>query len=177
MKKNENIKVYEPFSERLTGARKVRNLTQIELAKLSGVKNTTIAHFEAGDRQPSIDNLRRIAKAMKTSADYLLGFTSNIDFIHAIPSSFERYMAQMTSRDIALIKGIMRLMIEKQNEAHILCPALCKRGRNKSYPRQKSHHKKIAANDGFNDVNYFEAWFSKYKPGKMAILHFTDFRY
>jgi hypothetical protein len=35
----------------------------------------------------------------------------------------------------------------------------------------------LIKNDGFqNDVDLFR-WFENYKPGKMAILHFTDFRY
>jgi hypothetical protein len=38
---------------------------------------------------------------------------------------------------------------------------------------------RMSKNDGFEDVNDFIRWFRKgnYKPGKMAILHFTDFRY
>jgi len=35
----------------------------------------------------------------------------------------------------------------------------------------------MARNDGFNDVMDFDIWFMNYKPGKMGILHFTDFRY
>jgi transcriptional regulator with XRE-family HTH domain len=31
------------------------------------------AHFEAGRRKPSFDNVRALAKALKVSADYLLG--------------------------------------------------------------------------------------------------------
>ena len=111
----EEMKVYEPFSERLTVARKVRNLTQGELAKLSGVKDTTISHFEAGDRQPSIENLRRIAMALKTSADYLLGFTTNIDFVQAVKTgSFDYYASQMTEKDVWLVKSFMRLMIDRK---------------------------------------------------------------
>ena len=36
---------------------------------------------------------------------------------------------------------------------------------------------RLAANDGFINFNDFSEWFANYKPGKMAILHFTDFRY
>jgi len=32
-------------------------------------------------------------------------------------------------------------------------------------------------NDGFEKEIDFIKWFENYKPGKMAILHFTDFRY
>jgi hypothetical protein len=37
----------------------------------------------------------------------------------------------------------------------------------------------MAHNDGFKNKYEFRDWFNKpeYKPGKMAILHFTDFRY
>jgi len=35
----------------------------------------------------------------------------------------------------------------------------------------------IAHNDGFRDRAELEYWFRKYKPSKIAILHFTDFRY
>ena len=35
----------------------------------------------------------------------------------------------------------------------------------------------MARNDGFEQADEFLYWFASYKPGKMAILHFTDFRY
>jgi hypothetical protein len=40
-------------------------------------------------------------------------------------------------------------------------------------------HQKIAKNDGFENYQAFLEWFRKgnYKPGRMAILHFTEFRY
>ena len=34
---------------------------------------SAIAHFEAGRRKPSFDNVRSLARALKVSADYLLG--------------------------------------------------------------------------------------------------------
>jgi len=36
---------------------------------------------------------------------------------------------------------------------------------------------RLAANDGFINFNDFSEWFADCKPGKMAIIHFTDFRY
>ena len=41
----------------------------------------------------------------------------------------------------------------------------------------KMANKLLSVNDGFNDITEFYTWFADYKPGKMAILHFTDFRY
>ena len=37
---------------------------------------SAIAHFEAGRRKPSFDNVRALAKALKVSADFLLGAES-----------------------------------------------------------------------------------------------------
>ena len=34
----------------------------------------------------------------------------------------------------------------------------------------------ISSNDGLS-VEDFNAWFSSYKPGEMAIIHFTEYRY
>ena len=36
---------------------------------------------------------------------------------------------------------------------------------------------KIVENDGFKDWRDFQKWFANYKPGKMAIIHFTNYRY
>jgi len=36
---------------------------------------------------------------------------------------------------------------------------------------------KLYENDGFYRFGEFVTWFRNYKPGKMAILHFTDFWY
>jgi len=36
---------------------------------------------------------------------------------------------------------------------------------------------KIAINDGFKNIQDLRYWFADYKPGKMAVLHFTDFQY
>jgi hypothetical protein len=35
----------------------------------------------------------------------------------------------------------------------------------------------VAKNDGFKDQHELIDWFKNYKFGKMAIIHFTDFRY
>jgi len=57
---------------------------------------------------------------------------------------------------------------------------LCEKG---SKSRWLTHDKRpihglvLSSNDGFFLFSDFSDWFDGYKPGKMAILHFTDFRY
>ena len=62
------------FKGRLRSARKrLRKLSQVELARETGLPPSSIAHFEGGTRKPSFDNLRKLANALSVTTDYLLG--------------------------------------------------------------------------------------------------------
>jgi transcriptional regulator with XRE-family HTH domain len=50
--------------ERITYLRERRNLTQGELAKNAGVSQSTIAHIENGNKDPSLSTLKKIAEAL-----------------------------------------------------------------------------------------------------------------
>ena len=61
------------FQTRLIDKRNERDLSQSELARKAGLQPSAIAHFEAGRRKPSFANIRALATALNTTADYLLG--------------------------------------------------------------------------------------------------------
>ena len=61
------------FPARLKAARRMRRLTQHDLAARSGLPAASVSHFEGGARLPSCLNLSRLADALDVSADYLLG--------------------------------------------------------------------------------------------------------
>lgn len=65
------------FKERLKAAREMRRLNQTELAAKAGFPPSSIAHFEGGGRKPSFDNLRKLAKELDVTTDYLLGRTED----------------------------------------------------------------------------------------------------
>jgi transcriptional regulator with XRE-family HTH domain len=69
------------FAVRLWHARHAIPLTQEELAARAGIPGgqTTIAHYEAGRREPGLDNLRRLVWALGDSADYLLATRPGTD--------------------------------------------------------------------------------------------------
>ena len=48
------------FPEKLKEAREMKNLKQSDLAKLLGVKNTTISNYEKGVSYPHVDTLYKI---------------------------------------------------------------------------------------------------------------------
>ena len=68
------------FAARLRAARERQNLNQAELAQRADLQPSAIAHFEAERRKPSFENVRRLARALDVSTDYLLGFQATVAF-------------------------------------------------------------------------------------------------
>lgn len=69
-----NINMINKFSERLLDLRKLKGLSQTELAKNIGVvTQSAIAKWEAGDRTPSLECLIALAEFFGCSIDYLVG--------------------------------------------------------------------------------------------------------
>lgn len=98
-----------PFSKRLQNKREERGLSQSELARKAGLQPSAIAHFEAGRRKPSFINIRELAKALKTSADFLLGTEQN-------SATAFRNEENLTDRDREHIQGIIDMMAEKDEK-------------------------------------------------------------
>jgi transcriptional regulator with XRE-family HTH domain len=61
------------FGPRLTAVRKARGLTQIQLAEASGTTQRSISYYENDDGVPPSSAVIALAKALKVSADELLG--------------------------------------------------------------------------------------------------------
>ena len=101
------------FKSRLRTARdELRGMSQLELAKATGLPPSSIAHFEGGARKPSFDNLRKLANALEVTTDYLLGRTDDPDVaVKADP--LYRYGSQLTKRDRDLAEDFMRMLLER----------------------------------------------------------------
>lgn len=61
------------FSIRLRQVLKANNMSQIALAKKIGMSQGIVNNYCTGKREPSLDVLILICKALNESADYLLG--------------------------------------------------------------------------------------------------------
>ena len=59
------------IGEKVRQKRLERDLTQSELAKLSGVSKSMIFYIEKDLRIPTVDKLRSIAKVLRCSMDYI----------------------------------------------------------------------------------------------------------
>lgn len=66
------------FSERVSLLLSQRKLTQKELATKAGVTESAMSYYVKGERTPRGEILSRIAKALDTSTDYLLGNKSEV---------------------------------------------------------------------------------------------------
>ena len=61
------------FSERLKELRLKKGLTQTELGEKVGVKQSTFTNWENGKREPSYENLVKLADLLEVSLDSLFG--------------------------------------------------------------------------------------------------------
>ncbi|MDE6104887.1 MAG: helix-turn-helix domain-containing protein [Clostridia bacterium] len=61
------------FQERLRELRKLKNLSQKQLAEILKTNNSSICDWECGRSQPDLQTLAEIAEYFDVSADYLLG--------------------------------------------------------------------------------------------------------
>lgn len=65
----------------LKEVREFLGLSQSELGRKTGLQPSAIAHFEAGRREPNIDNLVKLSIALGVSTDRLL---FGVDYIKGL---------------------------------------------------------------------------------------------
>lgn len=61
------------IGKRIAEVREQAGLTQSALAREMGISQSAVSQIEAGERNPSYDMLRQIAKALDVSVPYLVG--------------------------------------------------------------------------------------------------------
>ena len=64
------------FSNNLKNLRRIKKITQIELANKLSLSRTSIVMWESGQNYPSMDKLIELANIFDCSVDFLLGITS-----------------------------------------------------------------------------------------------------
>ncbi|ADU50139.1 helix-turn-helix domain protein [Thermaerobacter marianensis DSM 12885] len=65
------------FADRLRKMREARGLTQRELATAIGVSRQAIGLYEAGEREPDLTTIQKLAHVLRTSISYLVGETDD----------------------------------------------------------------------------------------------------
>lgn len=63
------------FKQRLKELRTEKGVTQIQIAKIVNMSKMAIYHWEKGNSEPSIEQLKILANYFDVTVDYLIGFT------------------------------------------------------------------------------------------------------
>ena len=107
------------FGNRLREVRAFRNITQEQLAELADTSRAMIGRYETTDQLPALDTLVRIADALGTSTDYLLGRTDTLDapFIpnYVAPPKPPRRMPRSAAELEAFIREIISEQAQQDN--------------------------------------------------------------
>lgn len=60
------------FGEKIAKLKKLKKMSQVELAEKTGISRDAISKYERGDVMPSIEYAKRIADVLGVSLDYLV---------------------------------------------------------------------------------------------------------
>lgn len=104
-------------SERVKARRRQLNITQKELADTLGIKQAQVSRYESYESEPQLERLYDLAKALKTTPDYLLGKTDEPEI--KMPSNLaildrrsQRYYIQVVGKISAAGGGTAALAFE-----------------------------------------------------------------
>lgn len=61
------------FNSRLKSIREEKRITQMELAKMTGIAQSNISGYESKGVSMTEENIVKLCKALKITSDYLLG--------------------------------------------------------------------------------------------------------
>jgi transcriptional regulator with XRE-family HTH domain len=100
------------FPERLAALRKARALTQLALADKVGVHVLQIRRYEAGNSQPTLDVVRRLALALSVSADELVFERAERDPAEDLRLQFEA-VSHFDEEDKKVVRALLEGLILK----------------------------------------------------------------
>lgn len=96
--------------ERLRELREAKNMTQLNLGMKLEVAQETISGYEIGRAEPNMEMLAKLADALDTSVDYLLGRTDI--------KAFARFnQSDLSSDELELINSFRKMPEAKRQRA------------------------------------------------------------
>jgi transcriptional regulator with XRE-family HTH domain len=102
------------FHKRIAALRKERGLTQQAVADDVGVHVTMLRRYEAGTAQPTLDVLKKLARALRVSADVLI-----FDADERGPGDdFRLYfeaLAKLDEKEKAVVREVLEALLLKHD--------------------------------------------------------------
>lgn len=100
------------FSERFIQLRKEHRFTQQQMADKVGTHITQVKRYEAGQAQPSVEILKKIAVAFNVTADWLIFADNERELPNTLQMKFEA-VSQMSEEYQRTIQSLIDGMILK----------------------------------------------------------------
>lgn len=99
--------------DRLRALRERKGLTQGGAAKKMGIVRTTYSNYEAGNREPDNDTLRKFAEFYEVSTDYLLGNnTTNDQARNAVIEEYNR----LPQEERKIVDDMIKALVAKRQK-------------------------------------------------------------
>jgi len=105
------------FAERLKELRKEAHLTQIELAKRLGIGQSSYADWERGKKNPTQENLIKIAQFFNVPLDYLVGNSDKKDELDNIELLFRMNSKGLTDEEKEIFKKELIVFMKERKKA------------------------------------------------------------
>lgn len=110
------------IGERIRKRRKTLNITATRLGEMIGVSQAAVTAYESGTRKPNIEYLHKLADALETSADYLIGRTNDSspkgrddEIAEIIKNNDFHYNGEkLSEEDLQLFIKILERFVEKK---------------------------------------------------------------
>lgn len=100
------------FPDRFIQLRKEHKLTQTQMADKVGMHITQVKRYEAGQAQPSLEVLKKIALAFNVTTDWLIFEEGERELPDTLMMKFEA-VSQMSNEDQRTIQSLIDGMILK----------------------------------------------------------------
>lgn len=101
------------FGENLKNARIKNKLTQQQLADMLGISKSTITNYEGGKREPDVFMIKKLAKLLEVTGDYLIGYDpgANEKPLSDDALRIARAYDMMTDKGRAAVNAVVELAI------------------------------------------------------------------
>lgn len=109
------------FTDRFLQLRKQHALTQQQMADAVGIHITQIKRYEAGEAQPSLDILKKIAVAFSVSTDWLIFEEGEREPQDELKLKFEA-ITQMDNDERHVVLSVLDSMILKHQTKRFFIP-------------------------------------------------------
>ena len=100
------------FGKRLAALRKAHSMTQQVFADAVGCHVTMVRRYEANETQPTLDVIRKMARALSVSADALVFEQTERDPTEELRLQFEA-VSQLRPEEQAIVKDVLEGLIVK----------------------------------------------------------------